>query len=266
MGQTLRDRLRTLLNATHPTCETTQDPEDEPNPNLSIVVVSRSPMSHPTTHWAIAVITDERTRRCRVFQVSDVHILGLRSLGWTAFVQDEILDRSSSYRGGVRIGVVERDDLDRLEEVRCSSCGHPASLKRAFLIPVKHFTDERPGHLQHPPPPSHILHMGLLGLAARNPQAPRRPRPRPRVHAHARHVRHGQRRADEPTRQRQPARADTDRAAQLESSGLRAALAAQCWALILFVISLFTLWTHRRTIIPFCIPTVLEREREKRTD
>ena len=120
MEQTLRDRLRRLLNATHSTCETTQDPEDEPDPNLSMVVVSRSPGSHPTTHWAIAVITDECTRRCRVFHVSDTHIAGLRTLGWSAFVQDETLGRSSSYQGGVRIGLVERDDLERLEEVRAS--------------------------------------------------------------------------------------------------------------------------------------------------
>ena len=152
MEQTLRDRLQRLLNATRSTCETTQDPEDEPNPNLSLVVVSRTPGSHPTTHWAIAVITDERTRRCRVFHLSDVHILGLRSLGWAVFAQDEVLDRSSSYQGGVRIGLVERDDLSRLEEVRHST------FKRAFLVPIKpfHRRPTRPSAapispLPHPP-------------------------------------------------------------------------------------------------------------------
>ncbi len=109
-------------------------------PSLSIVVVSRPSTSSATTHWAIAVVTDERSRRCRVFHVSDAHILGLRALGWSAFAQDETLDRSSRYRGGVRIGFVESDDLCRLEQVRAvqTQPSPPASLvaQQAFVVLV----------------------------------------------------------------------------------------------------------------------------------
>ncbi|KAM5537523.1 hypothetical protein V8D89_008850 [Ganoderma adspersum] len=147
MEQTLRDRLQRLLTATHSTRETTtQDAEGEPNPNLSIVVVSRPPGSHPTTHWAIAVITNERTRRCRVFHVSDVHILGLRALGWSAFFQDETVGRSSGCQGGVRVGLVERDDLDRLEEAICGNQLPPASntwdCEDWVLAMIKHLEDQ----------------------------------------------------------------------------------------------------------------------------
>ncbi|TBU22080.1 hypothetical protein BD311DRAFT_167134 [Dichomitus squalens] len=143
--QALQDRLRKLLDATRPhtmrelsqgqsqaqdlhrqrQCVIPQEQDQSatpPNPNseFSIVVVSRSLDASLSTHWAIAVVTNERSRQCRVFHVSDTHVMGLRALGWTAFVQDETLDRTSRYRGGVRIGFVQRDDLRRLEQVRGS--------------------------------------------------------------------------------------------------------------------------------------------------
>ena len=159
MEHTLQDRLRALLTATSVTsCETAQEVEDEdeasPNSNLSIVVISRP--SSATTHWAIAVVTDERSRRCRVFHVSDVHIVGLCALspGWTCFAQDETLDSSSSYRGGVRIGLVEKDDLDRLEEVRPLIGGYLAPLnKRSSSSHTKHRTPTRPSAATSSPLP-----------------------------------------------------------------------------------------------------------------
>ncbi|TBU40828.1 hypothetical protein BD309DRAFT_1021141 [Dichomitus squalens] len=142
--QALQDRLRELLDATrlHTMRESNQGkrqalqdlhrqyqcaiPQEDqraapsnPNSEFSIVVVSRSLDASLSTHWAIAVVTNERSRHCRVFHVSDTHVMGLRALGWTAFVQDETLDRTSRYRGGVRIGFVRRDDLRRLEQTIC---------------------------------------------------------------------------------------------------------------------------------------------------
>lgn len=40
---------------------------------------------------------------------------------------------SSSYEGGVRIGLVERDDMDRFEQVRHSQSRYLASLSRASI-------------------------------------------------------------------------------------------------------------------------------------
>ncbi|KAI1785708.1 hypothetical protein LXA43DRAFT_1099923 [Ganoderma leucocontextum] len=145
MEQTLQGRLRRLLSATSTTRETTQGVEDEANPYLSVVVISRS--SSATTHWAIALVTDERSRQCRVFHLSDAHILGLRARGRTVFVQDEILDRSSGYRGGVRIGLVERDDLSRLQEIICGNQLPPTTsdiwdCEDWTLAVIKHLEDQ----------------------------------------------------------------------------------------------------------------------------
>ncbi|PIL25517.1 hypothetical protein GSI_12418 [Ganoderma sinense ZZ0214-1] len=153
MGQSLRTRLRRLLGAICPTCATTQQAEDEAedecNANLSIVVVAshRSSTSPATTHWAIAIVTDERSRQCRVFHVSDAHIVGLRALGWTAFAQDETLDRSSRCQGGVRVGLVERDDLRRLEEAICGNQVPPPTsdiwdCEDWTLAVIRHLEDE----------------------------------------------------------------------------------------------------------------------------
>ena len=143
----LQDVLRELLNATHTLSNATREPTEvqasqnsyrarqvqsqrqnqhpahsDPNSDsdFSIVVISRSISASLSNHWAIAVVTNEHSRQCRVFHVSDTHVMGLRALGWSAFVQDEIVDRTSGYRGGVRIGLVRREELRRFEEVRPS--------------------------------------------------------------------------------------------------------------------------------------------------
>ena len=151
MEHTLQDRLRKLLIATRViSCETAQEVEAEAedeagsDSNLSIVVISRP--SSATTHWAITAAKDEHSRQCRVFHVSDAHILGLRALspGWTCFAQDKILDRSSNYRGGVRIGLVEKDDLNRLEQVRPLAVVMIIPHRSASVPPVEHRTPTRP--------------------------------------------------------------------------------------------------------------------------
>ena len=143
----LQDVLRELLNATRTGANATREPTEvqpfqnshwthrvqyqrqdqhsahsDPNSDLdfSIVVISRSISASLSNHWAIAVVTDEHSRQCRVFHVSDTHVMGLRALGWSVFVQDEIVDQTSGYRGGVRIGLVRREELRRFEEVRPS--------------------------------------------------------------------------------------------------------------------------------------------------
>nr|VWO94631.1 CULLIN_2 domain-containing protein [Ganoderma boninense] len=98
---------------------------DKASDSLSIaVVLAGSPEPHAPDHWEIAVVTDESSRQCRVFRASDAATNwptnGVPVPKWTSFAEDKMLDRSSYYQGGVRIGQIQRDDLKRLEEAICS--------------------------------------------------------------------------------------------------------------------------------------------------
>ncbi|KAI0736088.1 hypothetical protein C8Q76DRAFT_298681 [Earliella scabrosa] len=120
----LKSLLRGLLTARRPENSPSEDSpgsEGEETPSgYSLVVITQSRSGKPDdsdVHWAIALVTDERARQCRVYHVSDRHVSGLRALGWTAFAQDEVLGPDSGCRGGVRIGVVLEEEREKLEEV-----------------------------------------------------------------------------------------------------------------------------------------------------
>lgn len=78
-------------------------------------------------HWAIIVIVDEWQQQGPCWQVTDRHYRD-GSVEWTMPIIREVnLGKTSKCLGGVSIGLVKAEDIDRLEQVRHYSA-------RAYMV------------------------------------------------------------------------------------------------------------------------------------